>query len=96
MGLTTPCLGCRRPVPVGTGGRCRDCMAPQRRLRSGRAWRLTSEMVRARGVCARCGTTTGPFEADHVTPLGHDLSALELQCLCRPCHAAKTAAERRT
>lgn len=54
-----------------------------------------SKLVRARGRCERCGTTTGPFECAHVirrrfvgdpdgVPLRHNL--LNAWCLCRACH----------
>ncbi|MFP4126844.1 MAG: HNH endonuclease [Alphaproteobacteria bacterium] len=46
--------------------------------------------------CVRCGARHG-LEVDHIAPredrpdLAHDLD--NLQVLCGPCHAAKTAAE---
>ena len=84
--MTTPCIGCRRPVKVGTGGRCPECRNPARRLRSAQAWRRYAETVRAVGICARCLSTEGPFEANHIVRLTDDLTSVRAECLCRPCH----------
>lgn len=87
----TPCIGCRRPIPVGIGGRCPACRNPARRIRSGGAWTRLSRQVRAIGRCARCGTTAGPFEANHVQPLADDPYQLPTaECLCIPCHRVVT------
>lgn len=93
--MNTPCIGCGRPIPVGTGGRCRACMNPARRIRSRAAWTRLSLAVRAIGRCARCGTTTGPFEANHLVPLARDpFQVPRAECLCAPCHRAVTKAQR--
>lgn len=71
----------RRRPERGTG-------AHQRRLRKAvtkrDGWR-----------CVACGKGTNTGEVDHITPLrkggSDDLS--NLQYLCKPCHAAKTAKE---
>ena len=69
--LLTPCIGCRRPVPVGSGGRCQDCRSPARRARSTWTWTELSRQVRARGICARCGRHRPPAELD----AGHIIAA---------------------
>jgi len=88
--MTTPCITCRKPVKVGTGGRCAECRDPARRLRSMRAWRRYAEAVRAVGICARCLSTEGPFEANHIVRLTDDLTSLRAECLCVPCHREVT------
>ena len=48
-------------------------------------------------LCASCGIEGVPLELDHIVPLfkgGKDEIA-NVQLLCHPCHAEKTAAERR-
>ena len=47
--------------------------------------------------CSRC-LSTHDLEVDHIRPVskGGDDSPSNLQVLCRPCHAAKTAEDRRT
>lgn len=92
--LTTPCITCGGPVPVGTGGRHKACANPARRIRSAQPWRRFSALVRAQGRCARCLTTTGPFEANHLTPLASDPGSVAAECLCRPCHVAVTRLQR--
>ena len=44
-----------------------------------------------------CGTTDGPFEADHVVPLaaGGSNRMDNAQLLCVPCHKRKTAKDAR-
>ena len=47
--------------------------------------------------CRLCGGF-GPFEADHIVALRYGGAMWNLdniQCLCRPCHREKTAAENR-
>lgn len=84
----------RRRVRRRDGGRCAACgldtNALRRRVRGrGRARRLRELGFRPRGSL---------WELDHVVPLidggGHELS--NLQTLCTPCHARKTAAEARS
>lgn len=59
---------------------------------------------RAAGKCEKCGRDDLPLEVDHKTPLStaqnlEELRALNVRAnlvaLCRPCHQAKTAADRR-
>ena len=90
---STPCITCGRPTPAGTG-RCPAHRNPARRIRSAQPWRQLAELVRAQGRCARCLTTTGPFEANHVTPLGSDPGSVAAECLCVPCHRAVTRLQR--
>lgn len=91
----TPCIGCGVPVPVPGRGRCRACQNPARRIRSAQAWRRYAETVRATGICVRCGTTEGPFEANHVTPLATSPDQVpRAECVCLPCHRAITRAQR--
>ena len=70
------------------------------RLHAGR-WRATRRACFERSGfrCTLCGRA-GRLEADHRIPLekdpGQDPFDLDgLQTLCRPCHIAKTATERR-
>ncbi len=94
--MLTPCAGrCGRSVKVGTGGRCPECRNPARRLRSAQAWRRYAETVRAVGICARCLSTEGPFEANHIVRLTDDLSSARAECLCRPCHRDVSLLQRR-
>jgi len=83
----------RRRVRRRDGGRCAACgldtNALRRRVRGrGRARRLRALGFRPRGSL---------WELDHVVPLadggGHALA--NLQTLCTPCHARKTASEAR-
>ena len=97
--MLTPCIGCGVLIRVGTGGRCYRCKprvttAP-RAIRASRAWRITAAAVRARGVCAMCGTRRGPFEADHIVPLSVDPTSTAARCLCVPCHKHVTRAQLR-
>ena len=60
---------------------------------------------RGRWLCAGCESIVEKVSVDHITPCGpiNDLNAFRdrlfvgatgLQCLCAPCHAGKTAADR--
>lgn len=73
---------------------------------SGGAWQaMRREVVqRQEGRCARCGNELGTsWEVDHVVPRavfrarGEPVPAgtANLQALCKPCHQAKTVAQRR-
>ena len=59
---------------------------------------LRARTLRANPLCVTCqrkGRLTAAAEVDHITPLhkgGTDDSS-NLQGLCHPCHADKTAAE---
>ncbi len=72
------------------------------RTRGGR-WMAMRESVlrRDKGLCLLCqahGRATQADEVDHIVPLeqgGTDADA-NLQSVCRPCHRAKSAAERVT
>jgi len=59
--------------------------------------RLRVEALRRDGwACVRCGHRAG-LEVDHVQPVrdapGRAYELANLQTLCKPCHAAKTAVE---
>lgn len=45
--------------------------------------------------CAQCGTTTGPFEVDHIDNTRNEnyFKDTNLQILCETCHRAKTRLE---
>jgi len=48
-------------------------------------------------TCAHCGQVTQELDIDHIVPLhrgGADIDA-NRQCLCVPCHEAKSATETR-
>lgn len=93
--MVTLCIGCGRRIPSGTGGRCPGCRNPARRVRSQRPWRELAAATRAIGRCARCGTTTGPFEANHADPLADDpYQVPRAECLCLPCHRSVTNDQR--
>lgn len=51
---------------------------------------------RADGKCAECGLKVLPAEYDHIKRLrdGGENRERNIQLLCRPCHAAKSAAEK--
>lgn len=50
----------------------------------------------AKGRCAHCGLKVLPAEYDHIIRVkdGGENRERNLQLLCRPCHAAKSSAER--
>ena len=66
------------------------------RLRGRALQRLRQRvLVEQGGMCAKCGLLALDPELDHITPIsrgGTDVRS-NLQVLCEPCHAAKTAAE---
>lgn len=59
-----------------------------------RNWRRQKHYRQVNLTCANCGCV-GPLETDHVVPLhrGGKDEWSNLQSLCVPCHAAKTARE---
>ena len=59
-----------------------------------RNWRRQKHYRQVNLTCANCGCV-GPLETDHVVPLhrGGKDEWSNLQSLCVPCHAAKTAKE---
>ena len=62
-----------------------------------REWReLRRAYIADVGVCAACGSTSGPWDLDHVVPItdGGEWWGANLQLLCRPCHIEKTRRER--
>ena len=69
-----------------------------RRLHAGRWTRVRRAVLDRDGFrCRRCGKA-GRMEVDHLVPLdrgGDPWDLANLQALCRSCHFAKTAAERR-
>ena len=95
----------RLPYPDAPVGTCRVCGDPcrpglrshvdcRRRFRDLRDYRTAT--LRDNGeVCHGCGTTDGPFHADHITPLwaGGSKEAWNRQPLCVPCHDTKTKRE---
>lgn len=74
---------------------------------SGGRWQTIRRQVRDRqeGRCAICGSEFGmSFEVDHIRPrsafraeqgAAAASSSSNLQALCRPCHQAKTTADRK-
>ncbi|MBG9349197.1 HNH endonuclease [Corynebacterium belfantii] len=51
--------------------------------------------TRDQGTCQHCGTTTPPFDVDHIDNtrgIGYD-EDYNLQLLCRTCHNTKTQSE---
>ncbi len=77
------------------------------RLRKTQRWvRLRAWFLRGHPLCARCasaGRTEAARDVDHVVPMRALLAAgdvervfdpANLQALCGPCHATKSAAER--
>lgn len=95
----------RLPFPDIAPGNCRVCGKPcapkrrshhdcRRRFRDLRDYRTAT--LRDNGKrCARCGTTEGPFHADHIRRLkdGGSKQSWNRQVLCEVCHKKKTAAE---
>lgn len=68
---------------------------------AGARWERTRRAVfeRAGWRCEGCGRA-GRLECDHIVPLARDplrdpFDMGNLQALCRPCHRAKTAGERK-
>ncbi len=50
---------------------------------------LFSRIVRARGRCQRCGTSTGPFDTAHIVRRRYSATRCHetnAWCLCRGCH----------
>jgi 5-methylcytosine-specific restriction protein A len=61
----------------------------------GSAWTRTAKAFKAVNLqCAKCGAIAD-LECDHIVPRdqGGSDDWSNLQSLCKPCHAAKTAAE---
>ena len=59
----------------------------------GKATRMHSELVRSRGICARCGRTHGPFDAAHIIPRRYNAVRTDESnawCLCKGCHLRTT------
>lgn len=57
------------------------------------AWR-TAVIKRDGGKCRQCGTSSGRLVADHIREIrdgGSRLAPENGQCLCLPCHNAKSA-----
>lgn len=56
-------------------------------------WDAISALVKKRAgyKCQKCGTTEGPFEADHIIPVAKGgLTVLfNLACLCWKCHSKR-------
>ena len=75
-----------------------DWHRPSRKVCRTKRWaRLRVAALRRDGwACVRCGAR-GRLEVDHVQPVrdapGRAYDLGNLQCLCKPCHAAKTAVE---
>ena len=70
-----------------------------KRLRGHQLTVLRSRLLRASPLCAHCqreGRIAEATELDHITPLhlGGSNDEANLQGLCRPCHLAKSNAER--
>lgn len=73
--------------------------APTKRDKSEAARRRRLLHLRANPLCVEClklGRTTPAVELDHIVPLhkGGADDETNVQGLCRPCHAAKSATER--
>lgn len=64
-----------------------------------RGWKLTKIrnriLLRDNYTCQKCGRVSLHLEVDHIVPLaaGGSYSELNLQSLCRGCHALKSAEE---
>jgi hypothetical protein len=102
----------RRAVEAST--RWRNAHRDQvRKARAARVRRRREALETLLGSrCARCGTSQGPFDFDHIDPFSKSFSigegrntypmerlieeARKCQLLCKPCHKDKTAADRRT
>lgn len=97
---------CLEPRCAGTAryrGRCpqhartherRTHSAEHKRIYNSKRWRITREKVLTENPLCSCGAIA--TDVDHVVPLeqGGDPWALSnLQALCGPCHASKTAQE---
>lgn len=55
----------------------------------GKADQLFRDLVRARGICERCGDRLGPFDTAHIIGRARSGTRCELDnawCLCRSCH----------
>jgi len=103
--IARPCIECGELI--ATGSRCTACRLPER-PRPGRpsrphAWRkLARKVVRAVGLCERCGTDgtepNNPLTADHVRPvsLGGPMvpDPSGVRCLCKRCNSAVLAEQR--
>lgn len=84
------CRVCGQPCAPGRRSH-RDCRVRFRDLRDYRGATLRDNGER----CAKCGTTVGPFHADHITPLidGGSKESWNRQVLCEGDHQAKTNRE---
>lgn len=58
------------------------------------AWRKLRARVKRVGLCFYCGTSVGPFEADHIIPPalgGGELDPANVVCACLPCNRSKAS-----
>lgn len=108
-GRMTSCLVCARPTmgrfcelhEPELDEAIRNARNPYRREYSSREYAVNRQhrFERARGRCELCGATlvAGEWDCDHLVALSRGgTNAIEnLRVLCRPCHKAKTAADRR-
>ncbi len=81
----------RRYRPAGSSA--------DKRVRGRKGMAMRRRRLQRRPLCAHCSTSARPVaaeEVDHIVPLhagGTDTDD-NVQCLCRACHAAKTARDR--
>jgi 5-methylcytosine-specific restriction protein A len=78
----------------------RKAWASSSKGKGGRPWRRKRDIVKAKadGLCAKCrsqGIVTAGSACDHIVPEaeGGSSELTNLQWLCLPCHAEKTAEE---
>lgn len=104
-----PCMVCGRPSASNycpdhepeIDEAIRNARNPYRKNYSEWEYRRNRQhrFERARGRCENCGIhlANGEWESDHVIPIrdGGTNAIDNLRILCKPCHRAKTAADRK-
>lgn len=108
-GRARPCLVCGRPAQGNycdfhrpeVDEELRNLANPYRRAYKDPQYAKNKQhrFERARGRCESCGIhlEAGDWQCDHLIPLskGGTNDITNLRILCKPCHLAKTAADRR-
>lgn len=94
------CSRCRRSVPKGQRCPCRPAWEGSTRPNDTAAWqKLRAAKMRANPVCEYPDCRHPAVAVDHIVPLAEDLSRrydwANLQSLCAPHHAEKTAQDSR-
>lgn len=94
------CIRCGKPAPKGKPCQCRPAWDGSTRPGSDRRWRgLRDAKLRVNPICEWPGCRHPATQVDHIIPNAEDPSKryewANLQSLCDPHHAQKTAVDAR-